>query len=394
MGFYGYPVFGSPDSVNRYYNIYKLKETDINWATFANYTFKTGKVVHIFSPGVDLRNYKSDNIYLEHDIVPAIRLNNPDYSFDNPASYNDSAYYENSKYNTFTYAFYLQHQVSLANKWKFSASIRYQNYRYISKPGVVSANNYVQSPDSSVADTWLPRLGLVYLPNKKVSLYANYATSFVPQYANYRAFGGPFKPETGKQVEVGAKFNLNKNKLFTTVALFQIAKENILYTDPNDPSGNTFIQTGKARSRGIEISLTGELYNNLNLVANYAYTKAVFSENSDAGDKGTSLPSAPQNIANAWLTYSLYNKGNNQLSVSAGLEYVDKRLAINSKGFTVPSYAVADAAIQYKVKRTAFRININNIFDKRYFYGAQSAARLFPGDPFNVRVGVNYLFTK
>jgi len=392
--FYGYPVSGTPDSVQRYYNDYQLSEKDINWTGFFNYKINTGKIRHTLSPGVDVRQYRSDNLYLEHDVVPSILFDNPDYSNDDPKSYSDSAYYENSKYNTFTYAFYLQEQMSIGDKWRISASVRYQNYKYIAKPGLMDVKNSIQSPDTSVAVAWLPRFGLVYVANKSISVYANYATSFLPQYSNYRFYGGPFDPEKGKQLEAGTKFSLNQNKLFGTISVFQIAKENILFTDPTDPSGNTFIQTGKARSRGIEVSLAGEISKSISISANYAYTKAIFSENSDAGEKGTSLPSAPENIGNVWLTYAAHQDTDNQLSISTGLQYVDKRLAINSPGFEVPSYFTMDAALQYRIRKITLKLNANNLFDKRYFYGAQSAARLFPGDPFNIRIGVNYLLAK
>lgn len=386
--FYGYPVYGTPDSVKRYYSIYQLGENELDLVNYANFKFNTGKVSHILMPGVDLRFYNADNNYLEDDNVPSISLINPDFSIANPSL--DTSYYENSDYKSFSYSFYIQELMSIGKQVQLSASLRYQNYNYTNEPGLNVPQNAIVTADSSDADALLPRFGLVYMPFKDVSFYGNYATSFVPQYSNLRLNGGPFEPEYGKQFEIGTKINLNKEKLFATISAFQITKDNLLFSDPNDTTGLTLIPTGEARSRGIEASISGEIYKSFNIVLNYAYTDAEFTKTSNAGEEGTPLPAAPKNIASLWLTYSTFLKKDNQLSVSGGCHYVDNRLAINNRTYTVPSYFVTDFAVSYKFRNFGVDVNFNNIFDNRYFYGAQNPARLFPGDPFNMRVGINY----
>ncbi|MHC5732149.1 MAG: TonB-dependent receptor domain-containing protein, partial [Nostoc sp.] len=96
--------------------------------------------------------------------------------------------------------------------------------------------------DESTASAFSPRAGIVYQPIEPVSLYFSYATSFVSQLGA-DAEGNPFDPERGRQFEVGIKADLIPKQLSTTVAAYQIKKQNVLVTDPQNPDFS--IQTGE-----------------------------------------------------------------------------------------------------------------------------------------------------
>jgi iron complex outermembrane receptor protein len=59
---------------------------------------------------------------------------------------------------------------------------------------------------------------------------------------------------------------------------------------------------------------------------------------------------------------------------------------------TTPGYSVFDAAVSYKINRIILNLNINNIFDKRYYTGAvRLTERYYPGAPRNVMFRVGYV---
>jgi iron complex outermembrane recepter protein len=66
------------------------------------------------------------------------------------------------------------------------------------------------------------------------SVYFSYTTSFLPQYGANRDREG-FDPQRGVQYELGAKKNIFGQRLFATLALYRITKNNVLTVDPVDP---------------------------------------------------------------------------------------------------------------------------------------------------------------
>ncbi|MEH2083925.1 MAG: TonB-dependent receptor [Nostoc sp.] len=100
-----------------------------------------------------------------------------------------------------------------------------------------------------------PRVGIVYQPIEPISLYFSYSKSFNPVIFGTSRTGARFKPEKGEQLEVGLKADLIPDKLSTTLSFYDLTKQNVLVTDPEDSRFS--IQTGEQKSRGVEFSLVG-----------------------------------------------------------------------------------------------------------------------------------------
>ena len=114
--------------------------------------------------------------------------------------------------------------------------------------------------------------------------------------------GDPFEPERGTQYEIGVKADLLDNKLSTTLALFHLERTNVIEEGANSPLGSQ--QTGKQRSQGVEVSVAGEITPEWNIIASYAYTDAIISED-DVFTEGNSLRNVPKNAASLWTTYQI-----------------------------------------------------------------------------------------
>lgn len=89
------------------------------------------------------------------------------------------------------------------------------------------------------------------------------------------------------------------SRLSTTLAAYEIIKQNIATTDPNDTDFS--IAAGEVKSRGIELDVAGEIAPGWNVIASYAHTDAFVSEDSILPE-GDRLINAPRNSASVWTT--------------------------------------------------------------------------------------------
>jgi len=77
---------------------------------------------------------------------------------------------------------------------------------------------------------------------------------------------GDIKPEEGKSIEFGSKFQ--NDSITASVAVSNINKKNIMRT-----VDGVSTPVGEARSRGFEFDFNGRVTQGLSLGASYAYTK-------------------------------------------------------------------------------------------------------------------------
>jgi iron complex outermembrane receptor protein len=277
---------------------------------------------------------------------------------------------------------YLSDLVTMSERWKMNVGLRWaseeQETEERKTPPLTS-----QETDSSEV---LPTFGLLYQPTEAWTLYASYATSFVPQAAGAQDAAGslnPFDPQSGKQVEVGAKTQSQDGRLTATLALFDIKKEDTLapVTCNAGVVGTCSQQVGAERSEGVELELNYRVLDNLQLVAGYAYTDARVEETypgSAAPLVGAQLTNSAENAANVWLRYDVEEGSLRGLGIGAGVYYSSEITgSLPSTGdrrvLTLPSYTVADLAVYYTLNdRFDFTLKAANLFDENYFEGVNS----------------------
>ncbi|CZX50658.1 TonB-dependent siderophore receptor [Enterobacter ludwigii] len=287
-----------------------------------------------------------------------------------------------------SYSAYAQDTLYLTDKWIAVAGLRYQYYtQYAGKGRPFNVNT------DSRDDQWTPKLGLVYKLTPSVSLFANYAQTFMPQ-SSIASYIGDLPPETSNAYEVGAKFDLF-NGITTNIALFDIHKRNVLYTE--SVAGENIAKTaGRVRSQGVEVDLAGSLTENTNIIASYGYTDAKVLEDPDYA--GKPLPNVPRHTGSLFLTYDIHNViGGNTLTIGGGGHGVSRRSATNGADYYLPGYVVADAFAAYKMKLqypVTLQVNVKNLFDKTYYTSSIATNNLGnqPGDPREVQFTVKMEF--
>ncbi|WP_316437103.1 TonB-dependent receptor domain-containing protein [Leptolyngbya sp. NK1-12] len=230
---------------------------------------------------------------------------------------------------------------------------------------------------------------MVYQPIQPISLYASYSRSFTP--VTGRSFEGDlFEPERGTQYEVGVKADVN-DRLSATLALYNLTRTNVLTADtrPGVPLGFS-IQTGEQRSRGVELTVQGEILPGWNIIAGYAYTDAQLTEDNTLPE-GNQLALVPENAVNLWTTYEIQSGDFQGLGVGLGLFFVGERQANLANEFQLPSYLRTDAAIFYRRNQFRAALNFNNLFDITYFENFNGRGVSY-GAPLTVQGTISWQF--
>ncbi|WP_256006838.1 TonB-dependent receptor [Pedobacter deserti] len=303
--------------------------------------------------------------------------------------------YTNSQMERFTYntlGAYIQDHIEIGRQWKVLAGLRYNNYfrRYLAvDPERVTLYN--ERPERT--ENFSPRLGVVYQPLAVLSVYADYNQGFSPHYSNYSENGGPFDPETSKQLELGFKGDFLQGRLLPFVSLYQSTRRNVLQVVPRPGLPRWQEAIGAVRSRGIEAGVSGSVTQALFINVNYTFNKTRITEAVKPEDIGQRFANTPEHTANAWLRYVLPPSLVKGLYVGGGFQHVGRRFFSNQKvGRTVaemPAYTIFDAMIGYRYENYRLQVNGNNLFDKRYAMSG-IANSYTPGMPRNILVGISY----
>jgi len=276
---------------------------------------------------------------------------------------------------------YVSDRWYLTDKWILGLGGRYTWFDQQSGQG----EDFVSDPDYS-DDLFLPSANLLYRIDDASSAYISYSESFVPNGSDSDS-GESLDPELGKGYEIGYKRQWNP-RLATSVALYQIRKENVAVTD------NGVTRTiGEAGSQGLEFSLEGALTDRTSLLFSYAYTDTEVLEDTE-GTEGNRLPNAALNAASLYLAHDLaIDPSYGEWRVGGGVRYVGEREGDDDNSFSMDAYTVADAFVGWRHDffgpDTEFKLNAKNLFDTGYYYGSGGDTRVLVGDPMEITLSAS-----
>ena len=340
-------------------------------------TFKTGSIAHKLLFGIDLNRDIYASSSRQFALAP-IDLFNPVYRRPRGELLGE---FPREPLTTNSLGIYLQDQIDLLPNLKLLLGGRFD-----------IVNQKIDFADGSESfqqdEAFSPRVGLVYQPADFLSLYASYSRSF--QQSVGTAFDNAlFQPERGTQYEAGIKADWLDRRLSTTLAFYQITRSNVLTADLINP--NFSIQTGEQRSRGIELDIVGEVLPGWKIAAGYAYTDAeITADNTFA--VGNQINNVPRHAVSLWTTYELQSGSLKGLGAGLGLFYGGERQGDLDNSFQLPSYIRTDASLFYRRDNFRIGLNIENLFDIRYFETGESPLRVYYGAPFTVRGTISWTF--
>ncbi|KPZ56667.1 TonB-dependent siderophore receptor [Pseudoalteromonas sp. P1-7a] len=349
-------------------------------------SIELGGFEHRLIIGIDSDRFENDQVILRVRGEQYINVFNPvygAYELPTPTSNTDRVEIQESV------GIFIQDQISLTDKLDIRIGARFDDYEQRLNNRL--AGTKTRQTESRVS----PQFGVVYEASDYVSVYGAYGENFRP-LSGADANGDGFEPNQSTSAELGVKFTLNDGALFGTVALFKVEQDNMLVVD--DPTAFTYAAIGEAQSKGIEIDITGELTDSVEIWASYAYVDAQI-ENSffDANfgytvEAGEPLLNVPEHQLSLQLVKSgeLHGKA---IKFGGGLLYVDNRNGFFGTDFELPSYTTARAFVNYQVTDAiGITAEVNNLFDETYYTNSFADAWVQPGTPRNVKFSASYKF--
>ncbi|MBK5915400.1 TonB-dependent receptor [Rhodocyclus purpureus] len=276
------------------------------------------------------------------------------------------------------FAAYVQDQIALNKQWKVTAGLRYDSFR-------VNFNDQFGSNDLARTDSKLsPRLGLVYQPTGTQTYYASYSYSFLPSGdgLTLATNNAELGPEEALNYEVGARWDLNP-RLTLSTSVFRTDRDKVKTRDPGDPT--KLALSGLQRTEGVEASLQGEVRKNWQIYAGFALLDARTetaiggSSTSLATPAGARVALVPKQAASIWNKFDL----GGGWGLGFGLVHQAEVYTSLSNAVKLPSFVRADGALYYRFadNKTRLALNIENLFDKKYYPTAHNDNNISVGAP-------------
>jgi len=274
---------------------------------------------------------------------------------------------------------YLQDQMELHKGIFLTGGMRWDSAQVYN-----NTTDQMTSDDSRVN----PRVGLLFRPVQWLSMYANYSQNFGPSNSFFSTGGAKLGPQTADQWELGAKTEFFDGRMNATVAWFGLTKNNMSVPDPLNPTLNKTI--GQAETKGLEFETQGEILPGWRLIGAYAYLPyAQITKDVDygggPGNTGNRLFLAPEHSGSLWTTYEFQTGELQGLKFGTGMVGVGQRQGDAANDYQLPGYVTMNLMLGYGMKvgpaKMTAQLNIDNLIDKTYYSGSNSAYQIQFGAP-------------
>ncbi len=352
--------------------------------------FDTGSIRHDLTIGLDMSRRvvdKSDGISV---LVGSDNIYNPNPVALNAATDAIPAAYRNL--DSRQQAIFFTDKISLNDRWQLVGGGR----------EIWLKEQTYDSTGALTRDTrrnmFLPQLALIFKPQTNMSLYGSYAETLTSGTAaslwdtNY---GSTLPPSVAHQLETGIKYDLSKD-LSLTAALFRLSKA-YEYPQPNADGTLTYVQQGTQVNQGLELGAAGKLTRQLNIGVSVAFTQAHAHDTGTAAYDGKQAINVPLLRSAVNADYAVASLPG--LNLQGSWLYSGRKSVIRDDSVEVPAYHIFNVGLRYATRigghPTTLRLNIDNLFDKRYWKDSGEYlgdSYLFPGAPRVARLSVQYDF--
>lgn len=253
------------------------------------------------------------------------------------------------------------------------------------------------SYDEAHAFAFSPRGGLTIRPLDWLVFFGNVSQTQTPQLGLVSADGTrPTDPWTATQWETGLRVR-PLERLWLSASYFNIEQEN---TPVPDTDGYYHFE-GHNRSRGVELSLSGDITENWTVLAMYAHTRY---EDCTKSGKAGSFERYPRHAVTLNTSYRLHGfDAIDDIVVGLGYRYRSMSYAcmrgayVNENLRFDPSH-VFDVNVSVPLSKVGWRddwfltLGVRNLFDERYFDTSRHYYECFAGDPRTFEIGLRGKF--
>ncbi|WP_423760667.1 TonB-dependent siderophore receptor [Burkholderia sp. NLJ2] len=377
----------STTNMMRFAGLFQLNYSRLDIDNHAQARFGTGPLEHTLLLGVQFdRQTTTNSVWLA--LAPSLNLYHPVYRpvtaaiFSGPTSLGHVDQYTAMN----AVGVYAQDQIRW-QRWTMTLGGREDrvNARFDGRTAGTQTRQDVSA--------FSGRVGLTYQGDAGLSPYVSYSTSFDPVIGVRMVGGGLPKPTRGTQTEAGLRWQPAGQNLMLGAAVYQIDQTNVVTPTPVnlDPTGTTSVQTGKVRSRGIELSAVGKVTRELSIVASYVYqdVKNVQANDASLNHWPVAVP-LPRQMASMWADWTWHTGALSGLGIGAGVRYQSALAGAPDNSLTVPSTTLYDLAMHYEMQHWRFALNVANLFDRRYVSGCSSYAVCVFGNERTVLASAKY----
>lgn len=236
----------------------------------------------------------------------------------------------------------------------------------------------------------------------KVSPYVGLTYNFTPEYTGYMSYTSIFRPQTGidkdtnqalkpidgKSYEMGVKSSWLDDRLTGTLSVFKTEQNNYPLRSSDGNPLNRKVPTSDLESQGVEVGLSGQITNNVNL--SFGYAQFSIKDIKNGGEARTYNPNQTLNVLTTYTPPVLP-----KLKVGAGLQWQDGiKLYDSNVNSTIKqdAYALVNLMASYEVNdHITLQANGNNIFDKKYLNSFPDG-QAFYGPSANYTVAVKFKY--
>jgi len=396
----------------------------------------TGRVRHTVAAGIELTREESDAGRFATDATPGTTsLFAPDPT---RAGGLEPVPQQIATVDIDTLALYVYDTMQLAARWQLTGGFRVEHFDATIGSRDAATGLPAGGPDdySIDAETLSGKVGIVFKPSARSSLYASWGVSSLPPGSFLsnpdisRTGDGAFPGLTGQNnqnakvqravnYEIGGKWDLADGRLSTTAAVFRTERRNVGISGktPGDPASPTVLQGyGKQIVEGFELGVLGAptdawtIFGGLLVMdserEHSAYLDAARREANpnDYGavrrTSGDELAFTPRRSANLWSTYR-FPLG---FSIGGGVRYVGDswvgrpddadRIIPNGAFGKLPSYTVTSLMMSFEASERLFvRLNVDNVTDELYAVSTNwPAQRVALGAPRSYLLSADFTF--
>ncbi len=275
-----------------------------------------------------------------------------------------------------TRAFYVLDSVRLGERWRISGGLRHDSFETEASSG---PTDYSEAHSSLRNDSdfvnW--NFGVVYKPAPDGSIYAAASTSSNPPGEQVDAgtaasYGGlaegfqDYAPERNTNYELGVKWDLMDQRLNIAAAFFHTTKED-QFLSGGSRSAPIYSNDGESQSRGLSLSVSGNVTDDLSLVGGFTYLDTEVTKqplNPDA--VGKKLANVPEFSASLMARYQV----NSALAVG-GTMYHQSEVhggTLDAGTTRIPDYFRFDVTAEYRIAEAlSARLNVLNAGDETYY---------------------------
>lgn len=125
------------------------------------------------------------------------------------------------------------------------------------------------------------------------------------------------------------------------------------------------------------------------MIGAYAYIDAEVTKGDAALPEGSDLLGIARHSGSVMAVYEFQNGALRGSDIGAAANYVGERSGQAGTDFEVPAYSTVDLLAHYKASdNLTLGLNLNNLFDRKYYERAYNSTWVMPGEPRNVSLSL------